>query len=125
MSDCNCWECQLEKKHGGLDKIPEQEILDRGGCPYCAMTGYEDYPNNQIPCRLHGSLGQDIARVSRMMVEAARKSYGPEDGNCPYCFAEGKPVGIDCIHWVGLGWSKKGRSPEVAAKLNSLHGEKE
>ena len=50
--DCNCWECQLEKKYGGLDKVPEEAVLEHGGCPYCAMTGFEDYPTSKKPCRL-------------------------------------------------------------------------
>jgi hypothetical protein len=26
----------------------------RLGCPYCAGTGYEDYPRNKKPCRVKG-----------------------------------------------------------------------
>ena len=51
-NDCNCWECQLEEKYGGFDKIPDKEIETHGGCRYCAMTGFEDYPTSKIPCRL-------------------------------------------------------------------------
>lgn len=34
------------------DNPPEKAVLAIGGCPYCAMTGYEDYPTGKKPCRL-------------------------------------------------------------------------
>lgn len=40
-------------------------------------------------------------------------AYRPEVGNCPYCAAAGLPVGVDCEHWTGNGWSK---DPVAAAR---------
>jgi hypothetical protein len=120
MDTCGCWECELERGYGGLDRIPEREILSHGGCPYCAMTGYEDYPNNQIPCRIHRGLGQQIARTNSALLEGMRKLYTPEEGNCPYCLYQGRPVGVDCEHWTGLGWSRDGASKEARQALERM-----
>lgn len=38
------------KIHNG--KPPDEVVLAMGGCPHCAMTGYEDYPTGKVPCRL-------------------------------------------------------------------------
>jgi hypothetical protein len=53
MGTCKCWECKLEQRHGSLDEVPDSVVLAAGGCPYCAMTGFEDYPTNQKACRYY------------------------------------------------------------------------
>ena len=58
-----CIECMLEQVYGSLLEVPDAVILNLGGCPYCAMTGYEDYPANKVKCRLgHKDMGRIIAK---------------------------------------------------------------
>lgn len=77
-------------------------------CEYCAGVGYTDYPTCSKPCPVPGHRERHEANMKR--VEAAfdlrLRHYQVSDGNCPYCLAQGKPVGIECEHWAGMGWSK-------------------
>lgn len=48
---------------------------------------------------------EDIQELLRL--EALRsQEYKPEYGDCPYCKAAGRPTGIACEHWRGLGWQR-------------------
>jgi len=78
-------------------------------CKHCAGMGYIDYPLNTKPRPIpgHRELAERAFQVERARLETLKKPYSPKEGNCPYCLAEGKPVGIQCKHWNGLGWSKR------------------
>lgn len=78
-------------------------------CSYCAGMGYEDYPSNQIPCRIGGHKDQYESNLEDVMAMLGgfRKEYDSSThGNCPYCKAAGREIGVDCEHWDGLGWMK-------------------
>ena len=81
------------------------------GCEHCAGMGYMDYPSNQRPCIIPGHVEQYERNLSslRVAMKSLERPYSPSDGNCPYCLALGRPTGISCKHWTGLGWSKAGR----------------
>lgn len=103
MTECNCLECRLAQEHGDVGQIPESEILQAGGCPYCAMAGYEDYPMNQKPCRVpgHVAIHEKNVASAQLMLEANRHPWKAGDGPCPYC-----KVNETCKHWTGLGWGR-------------------
>ncbi len=45
---------------------PDEVILAIGGCRYCAMTGYEDYPTSKKPCRLgHISIEEEFEKRAK------------------------------------------------------------
>lgn len=47
---------------------PDDVVLSIGGCPYCAMTGYEDYPSSNTPCRL-GHVNEAEERYKKLVRE--------------------------------------------------------
>lgn len=73
------------------------------GCFFCAGTGYEDYPNNQIPCRYPEHVEAYKSHFSQAVldVEKLRRNYKKADGPCPYCNKT-----VSCEHWTGLGWKR-------------------
>ncbi len=50
----------LEERVAAGGYVSDDAILAAGGCPYCAMTGYEDYPSCKKPCRKHPTLGAEM-----------------------------------------------------------------
>ena len=90
------------------------------GCYYCSGMGYEDYPTNKMACRIseHVTWAAHNVELILASMDAARKPY--TTGTCPYCKAAGLPVGVDCIHWTGLGWLKAGNSSKRALFVREL-----
>lgn len=103
MTECNCWECKLAQEHSGLEKVPVEVVLEAGGCPYCAMTGYQDYPTNKMPCPVVGHVEMHKATeyLMKAFLERQRRDWKANDAPCPYCKANKM-----CKHWTGLGWSR-------------------
>lgn len=88
-AECNCIECQAERHYGKpLLEFTDEEIESTGGCRYCCMTGYEDYPSMLVPCRRGHEDPSKYVRLPPL----------PEP-------TEGKPkVGGPWV-WTGRGWN--------------------
>ena len=81
---------------------------DPFGCKHCAGMGYLDYPTCEKPCLVLGHRERyesNFKDVMRMM-DGLKRPYKKDDGNCPYCLSQKKPVGVECRHWTGAGWSR-------------------
>ena len=99
MSDCNCPQCLAERRLGRpIETAEDFRQADGFGCFYCAMTGYEDYPQNTKPCRVPGHQEANERTVA-FMAQALKRPWTPKEGLCPFCHLP------DCPHWTGMGWA--------------------
>jgi hypothetical protein len=88
LSDCTCFDCQMSNKYN--DNPPDHVVLAAGGCPYCSMMGYEDYPRSKKPCRL-----------------GHKEPLGPLLSPMPEPIEDRPKVGGPW-KWTGRGWKNLG-----------------
>ena len=78
-NECDCFDCQMLKKYGTLEKVkenvPNTIVFPDGtwGCYYCAGVGYEDYPSCKIPCRIPGHKNKHDKTVKELLKIFPRK----------------------------------------------------